>query len=94
MRISADTMRLVRATRRPGFQFAMAATQMADGSWLLPVNDDVAMEIATERLNGEADDGVLSRLLQENYRKWRPDRDSTRPWPRVSRHCSSPCPRS
>ena len=41
-----------------------AATRQADGLWDVPVDDDVAMKIATERLTNETDDEVVSRLVR------------------------------
>lgn len=65
MRISASTMQLVRATRSAGFELAGRIVRLDDGSWLVPVSDPVAVAVAAERVRGESDDGVVSRLLGE-----------------------------
>ena len=40
------------------------ATRRADGLWDVPVDDEVAMRIATERLTNETDDDVVSRPVR------------------------------
>jgi hypothetical protein len=72
LKISGSTMQLVRAKRPPGFQFAATAIRTDDGWWLVPVNDEVAVLVALERVRGECDDGVTARLLQDDYRQWKP----------------------
>lgn len=63
LRISPQTMTLIRARRHVDFQFARVATRCEDGWWNLPINDDLALLIAQERVRGESDDGVVSRML-------------------------------
>jgi len=40
------------------------ATEIDDGSWDVPVNDEAAFQLAQERLSTENDDEVVSRLAQ------------------------------
>ena len=61
--VTANTLQLIRAKRPAAFRFASAATRLDDGSWNIPVDDEVAMKIALERVRGEADDGVVSRVV-------------------------------
>jgi hypothetical protein len=58
-----DTMHQVKAKRPPGFQLTGPILRCDDGGWLVSVNDDVTMRVAQERVLGESDDGVVSRLL-------------------------------
>ncbi len=63
VKVSSKTLQLIRARRPVGFRFGWAATELEDGSWHVPINDDVAAGIAMERVRGESDDGVVSRVL-------------------------------
>jgi hypothetical protein len=65
MMISPATMQLVRAGRPAGFTLAGSLLRVEDGSWLVSVSDAIAVQVATERVRGESDDGVVSRLLRE-----------------------------
>jgi hypothetical protein len=62
--LRADTMRQVRASRPPGFRLTSEVIRLDTGLWLVPVTDDVSLQVAEERVRGECDDGVVSRLLQ------------------------------
>jgi hypothetical protein len=66
--LSSDTMRLVRAKRPPGYVLAGGLPRLDDGLYLLPVADDVVVRIASERVHGESDDAVVSRLLVRSER--------------------------
>ena len=45
-------------------RFACTATRRTDNLWDVPVDDEVAMKIATERLPNETDDDVVTRLVR------------------------------
>ena len=64
--LRTDTMRQLRASRPPGFQLTSEVIRLDTGLWLVPVTDEVSVRIAKERVTGECDDGVVSRLLQSN----------------------------
>lgn len=64
IKVSDHTLQLIREQTREGFSFACTATRRADGLWDVPVDDEVAMKIATERLPNETDDDVVSRLVR------------------------------
>jgi hypothetical protein len=65
MIIRPDTMQLVKAQRPAGFVLTGDLLRLGDGSWLIAVSDVVVVRVASERVPGESDDGVVSRLLQE-----------------------------
>jgi hypothetical protein len=62
--VSDHTLQLIREQAQEGFTFACTAIRRADGLWDVPVDDQVAMKIATERLAMETDDDVVSRLVR------------------------------
>lgn len=64
IKVSDHTMQLIREQTREGFRFASSATRQTDGLWAVPVDDEVALKIATERLPNETDDDVVSRLVR------------------------------
>ena len=64
IKVSDHTLQLIRGQTREGYTFACASTRRADGLWDVPVDDEVAMKIATERLPTETDDAVVSRLVR------------------------------
>jgi len=64
IKVSDHTLRLIREQTQEGFTFACTATRRTDGMWDVPVDDKVAMKIATERLPTETDDDVVSRLVR------------------------------
>jgi hypothetical protein len=64
IKLTAKTMQLIRAQALAGFRFACTARELKDGSRNVPIDDEVAMTIATERLPGESDDDVVSRLVR------------------------------
>lgn len=64
VKLSHDTLQLIREQTREGFTFACTASRRADGLWDVPVDDEVAIRIATERLPRETDDDVVSRLVR------------------------------
>ena len=66
MKLSPSTMQMLRAQRPPGFQLTGSMMRLDDGAWLVAVSDQVVVAVATERVRGEADDGVVSRLLQQD----------------------------
>lgn len=72
IKVSDHTLQLIRDQTRSGFSFACTATRRADGQWDVPVDDEVAMKIATVRLPDETDDDVVSRLVRTAIGK-RPD---------------------
>jgi hypothetical protein len=72
IRVSDHTLQLIRAQAQEGFTFACTATSRADGLWDVPVDDEVAMKIATARMPNETDDDVVSRLVRTAIAK-RPD---------------------
>jgi hypothetical protein len=63
VKVSSSTLQLLRARKPVGFQFSRLATELDDGSWHVPVNDEVAGGIALERVQGESDDGVVARVV-------------------------------
>jgi hypothetical protein len=63
VKVSSSTLLLIRARKPDGFRFGWAATELEDGSWHVPINDDVAAGLAKERVRGESDDGVVSRVV-------------------------------
>jgi hypothetical protein len=68
MKISNATMQLVRAKRPRGYELTGSIMRFDDGGWLVAVKDDVTVQIAAERVRGESDDGVVSRLLERTDR--------------------------
>jgi len=72
IRITSETLQLIREQSSPGFRFVPTARRRPDGDWDLPVDDDVAYSIGMARLPGEADDDVVSRLVREAIGK-KPD---------------------
>ncbi len=64
IRLTTETMTLLRGQMPPGFRFVCLATETDDGSWGVPVNDEVAFRIARKRLSTESDDQVVLRLVQ------------------------------
>lgn len=64
IKVSDHTLGLIRGQASEGFNFVSTATRRADGLWNIPVDDDVAMKIAAERLADETDDEVVSRLVR------------------------------
>ena len=64
IKVSEHTLQLIREQTHEGFSFACTATHRADGLWDVPIDDEVAMKIATERLRNETDDDVVSRLVR------------------------------
>ena len=62
--LRTDTMRQVRAHRPPGFQLTSEVIRLDTGLWLVPVTDEISLQVAAARIRGECDDGVVSRLLQ------------------------------
>ena len=64
IKVSDHTLQLIREQTQEGFSFACAASLRADGLWDVPVDDEVAMKIASERLPNETDDDVVSRLVR------------------------------
>ena len=40
--------------------------RQADGSWLIPVGDEVAERLDEIRLDGESDDDVIMRLIRRH----------------------------
>jgi hypothetical protein len=72
IKVSDHTLQLIREQAQEGFSFVCTATRRDDGLWDIPVDDEVAMKIATERLPTETDDDVVSRLVRAAVGK-RPD---------------------
>jgi hypothetical protein len=64
IKVSDNTLQLIREQAQEGFNFVCTATRRTDGLWDVPVDDEVAMKIATERLPKETDDDVVSRLVR------------------------------
>ena len=64
IKMSDYTLKLIRKQTQEGFKFACTAIRRADGLWDVPVDDQVAMKIAIERLPDETDDEVVSRLVR------------------------------
>ena len=64
IRLTTDTMRLIRSQALPGFDFLSTARRRLDGDWDVPVDDDVAYRIALKRMPGETDDDVVSRPVR------------------------------
>ena len=64
VKVSDHTLQLIRGQTQEGFSFACTATHRSDGLWDVPVDDEVAMRIATERRADETDDDVVSRLVR------------------------------
>jgi hypothetical protein len=48
----------------PGYRFLGSGRQLADGSWIIDVDEEVAAFIQAERLPSERDDDVVSRLVR------------------------------
>ena len=65
LKISNTTMQAVRAKRPPGYQLAGTILRLDSGDWLVPVDDEVILRVAAERVRGESDDGVVARLLRD-----------------------------
>jgi hypothetical protein len=65
MKISNATMQVVRGKRPPGYELCGMIIRFDDGAWLVQVTDDVSLQVAAERVRGESDDGVVSRLLRD-----------------------------
>ena len=72
IKMSDHTFQLVREQTNNGFSFVSTATRRASGLWDVPVDDEVASKIASERLPNETDDDVVSRLVRTAIGK-RPD---------------------
>jgi hypothetical protein len=70
VRVSSSTLHLIRAKRPDGFRFGWAATELDDGTWHVPINDDVAAGLAAERVRGESDDGVVARVVTYGGYPW------------------------
>lgn len=64
IKVSDHTLQLIREQTQEGFNFVCTATPRADGLWDVPVDDEVALKIATARLPNETDDDVVSRLVR------------------------------
>ena len=64
IKVSDHTLQLIREQTQEGFSFACTATRRTDGLWNVPVDDEVAMKIATDRRADETDDDVVSRLVR------------------------------
>ena len=45
------------------YPFRATAKRLADGDWLVPVDDEVYQRIEDKRLPGETDDDVILRAL-------------------------------
>ncbi|MBN9345487.1 MAG: hypothetical protein J0I48_04665 [Devosia sp.] len=52
------------AQTKEGFDFVSTAVRRVDRWWDVPVDDEVALRIAMERLPAETDDDVVSRLVR------------------------------
>jgi hypothetical protein len=63
--IRDETLRLIRSKRPAGFRFGWAVTRLDNGWWTVPIDDQAAMMIASERVQGECDDEVVSRLAAD-----------------------------
>ena len=63
IRMTSETLQLIREQSSPGFRFVPTARRRPDDDWDLPVDDEVAYTIAMERVPGESDDDVVSRLV-------------------------------
>ena len=68
--IREETLRLVRTKRPAGFGYRTAPTRLDDELWSIPVDDEVAAALAMERLHGEADDGVVARIVTGGGYPW------------------------
>jgi hypothetical protein len=44
--------------------FRSTGTRQPDGTWLVPVDEEVALRLDQERLPGESDDDVVARLIR------------------------------
>jgi hypothetical protein len=71
------TIRLTNATYRDLadlaiLPFASTGIRQLDGSWLLPLEDEIMERLQQRRLPGETDDMLVSRLV----RAWRGQRPS------------------
>lgn len=64
IRLTTETMNLIRRQTLPDFRFIRHATEVDAGSWDVPINDEVAPQIAQQRLTPESDDAVVSRLAR------------------------------
>jgi hypothetical protein len=64
IKVSDHTLQLIREQTQEGYSFVSTATRSADGQWTIPVDDDIAVRVATQRLLNETDDEVLSRLVR------------------------------
>ncbi len=64
IKVSDYTLQLIREQTQEGFSFACTANLRADGLRDVPVDDEVATKIATERLPNVTDDDVVSRLVR------------------------------
>lgn len=73
IKVRDHTLQLIHEQAREGFTFASTATRRADGLWDVPVDDEVAMKIATARLPRETDDDVVSRLVRAAVGKKQPN---------------------
>ena len=46
--------------------FRSTATRRADGSWLVPIADDIWDALQKERLPGESDDDTVLRIIRRH----------------------------
>jgi hypothetical protein len=65
MKISHCTIARVRAMKPSGFELSGHLLRLDDGSWLISITDEVAVAVASERVLGESDDGVVSRMMPD-----------------------------
>jgi hypothetical protein len=52
--------------------FRSTATRQADGSWLVPIEDDTWEALQCQRLPGESDDDAVMRIIRR-HRGQKPD---------------------
>ena len=62
VRLSNETMRALKAAAN--LPFKPEGQQQSDGFWLVPFSDDTWQRLQQNRLPGETDDDVLSRIVR------------------------------
>ena len=64
IRLSTETLQLIREQTLPGFEFVSIARRRDDGDWDVPIDDEVAYMVANARQPNESDDDAVSRLVR------------------------------
>ena len=67
IRLSDATYRAVAGLSSP--DFISTGARQPDGTWLVPIEDHVIVDLARLRLPGESDDDLVARLIRSHLQQ-------------------------